>query len=141
VKGIYFYLNLFMDVFSRKIVGWQIYEVESSDLASEVMRDICIREAIAPNQVVLHSDNDSPMKGATLQALGVAPSFNLPAVSNVNPCSESLFKTLKYQPAYPRQAFESLLAARQWGGTFVQWYNHKQTAIVCCDLDFNSWRL
>jgi transposase InsO family protein len=129
VKGIYFYLYLFMDIFSRKIVGWQIYDAESSELAGEVMRDICVREDIAPNQVVLHSDNGSPMKGATmlatLQALGVAPSFSRPAVSNDNPYSESLFKTLKYRPAYPRQAFESLLAARQWIGTFVQWYNHE----------------
>lgn len=129
VKGIYFYLYLFMDIFSRKIVGWQIYDAESSDLAGEVMRDICVRENIAPNQVVLHSDNGSPMKGATmlatLQALGVAPSFSRPAVSNDNPYSESLFKTLKYRPAYPRQAFESLLAARRWVGVFVQWYNHE----------------
>ena len=129
VKGIYFYLYLFMDIFSRKIVGWQIYDAESSELAGEVMRDICVREDIAPNQVVLHSDNGSPMKGATmlatLQALGVAPSFSRPAVSNDNPYSESLFKTLKYRPAYPRQAFESLLAARQWVDTFVQWYNHE----------------
>jgi putative transposase len=129
VKGIYFYLYLFMDIFSRKIVGWQIYDAESSDLAGEVVRDICVRENIAPNQVVLHSDNGSPMKGATmlatLQALGVAPSFSRPAVSNDNPYSESLFKTLKYRPAYPRQAFESLLAARRWVGVFVQWYNHE----------------
>ncbi|MDX8380119.1 MAG: IS3 family transposase [Gallionella sp.] len=135
VKGIYFYLYLFMDIFSRKIVGWQIYDVESSDLAGEVMRDICTREGIKPDQVVLHSDNGSPMKGATmlatLQALGVAPSFSRPAVSNDNPYSESLFKTLKYRPAYPRQAFENLLAARQWVGDFVKWYNeaHRHSAI------------
>lgn len=129
VKGIYIYLYLFMDIFSRKIVGWQIYDVESSDLAGDVMRDICAREAILPNQVVLHSDNGSPMKGATmlatLQALGVAPSFSRPAVSNDNPYSESLFKTLKYRPTYPHKAFEDLLAARQWVGMFVQWYNHE----------------
>src|SRR3546814_3209316 len=57
------------------------------------------------------------MKGstmlATLQALGVAPSYSRPAVSNDNPFSESLFKTLKYRPAYPRQAFEDLGAARR----------------------------
>lgn len=135
VKGIYFYLYLFMDIFSRKIVGWQIYDAESSELAGEVMRDICAREAIKPDQVVLHSDNGNPMKGATmlatLQALGVAPSFSRPAVSNDNPYSESLFKTLKYRPAYPRQAFENLLAARQWVGVFVQWYNeeHRHSAI------------
>jgi putative transposase len=129
VIGVYFYLYLFVDIFSRKIVGWQIYETESSELASEVMRDICERENIAPNQVVLHSDNGSPMKGATmlvtLQALGVMPSFSRPAVSNDNPYSESLFKTLKYRPNYPARAFENLFAARQWVGTFVHWYNHE----------------
>jgi putative transposase len=131
VKGIYFYLYLFMDIFSRKIVGWQVYELESSELASEVMRDICERENIARNQVVLHSDNGSPMKGATLQALGVMPSFSRPAVSNDNPFSESLFKTLKYRPAYPQRPFENLLATRQWVGTFVHWYNeeHRHSAI------------
>lgn len=129
VMGIYFYLYLFMDIFSRKIVGWQVYETESSDLASEVMRDICKRENISPNQVILHSDNGSPMKGstmlATLQALGVTPSFSRPAVSNDNPYSESLFKTMKYRPAYPSKPFESRAAARQWVGMFVQWYNHE----------------
>ena len=129
IKGVYFYLYLFMDIYSRKIVGWQIHDVESSALASEVMRDICERENIAPNQVVLHSDNGSPMKGATmlatLQALGVMPSFSRPAVSNDNPYSESLFKTLKYRPAYPRRSFADLGIARQWVSTFVHWYNHE----------------
>ena len=128
-KGIYFYLYLFMDIFSRKIVGWQVHDVESSELAGEVIRDICKRENIAPNQVVLHSDNGSPMKGATmlatLQTLGVMPSFSRPAVSNDNPYSESLFKTMKYRPVYPRKAFANMLAARQWVGTFVAWYNHE----------------
>jgi hypothetical protein len=98
-------------------------------LRREGMRDICERENIAPHQVVLHSDNGSPMKGATmlatLQSLGVMPSFSRPAVSNDNPYSESLFKTLKYRPNYPSRAFENLLAARQWVGTFVHWYNHE----------------
>lgn len=129
VRGIYFYLYLFLDIYSRKIVGWQIYETESSELAAEVMRDICERENIAPGKVVLHSDNGSPMKGATmlamLQRLGVVPSFSRPAVSNDNPFSESLFKTMKYRPRYPQRAFETLLAARQWVSHFVQWYNHE----------------
>ena len=135
VLGTYFYLYLFMDIFSRKIVGWQVYETESSNLASEVMQDICERENIAPQQVVLHSDNGSPMKGATmlatLQQLGVMPSFSRPACSNDNPFSESLFKTMKYRPAYPRRPFENLMAARQWVGTFVHWYNeeHRHSAI------------
>lgn len=135
IRGIYFYLYLFMDIFSRKIVGWQVYENESSALASEVMRDIAARENIAPNQVVLHADNGSPMKGATmlatLQSLGVMPSFSRPAVSNDNPYSESLFKTLKYRPNFPQRPSADLLTARQWVGTFVQWYNeeHRHSAI------------
>lgn len=135
VRGIYFYLYLFMDIFSRKIVGWQVYDAECSELAGAVMRDICEREQIVPDQVVLHSDNGSPMKGATmlatLQALGVMPSFSRPAVSNDNPYSESLFKTMKYRPAYPTRPFADLMAARQWVGSFVHWYNgeHRHSAI------------
>lgn len=133
--GCHFYLYLFLDLFSRKVVGWQIYDDESSDSAAELMRDICRRESIQPAQVVLHSDNGSVMKGAsmlaTLQSLGVVPSFSRPAVSNDNPYSESMFKTLKYRPGYPAKAFESLSAAREWVVGFIQWYNqeHRHSAI------------
>ena len=116
-------------------MGWQIYDVESSALAGEVVRDICAREDIAPNQGVLHSDNGSPMKGATmlatLQSLGVMPSFSRPAVSNDNPYSESLFKTLKYRPDDPLHKFADLLSAREWVSTLVDGYNneHRHRAI------------
>ena len=129
VHGLYLYLYLFLDVFSRKIVAWQIYAEESGENASEVMKDLCRRERIAPGQLVLHSDNGGSMKGATmlatLQALGVMASLSRPAVSNDNPYSESLFKTLKYRPAYPLQPFEDIAAARTWATTLVQWYNHE----------------
>lgn len=129
VHGLYFYLYLFLDVFSRKIVAWQIYAEESSANASEVMKDLCRREQIAPGQLLLHSDNGSSMKGATmlatLQALGVMASLSRPAVSNDNPYSESLFKTLKYRPAYPLNAFVDIAASRRWVTTLVQWYNHE----------------
>ena len=135
VKGSYFYLYMFIDIFSRKVVGWQVYQDENSDLAAAVMRDICVREKIQPNQVVLHSDNGSPMKGATmlatLQQLGVMPSFSRPAVSNDNPYSESVFKTLKYRPDYPRKAFTDIAHARNWVTRFVRWYNkeHRHSTI------------
>ena len=78
-----------MDFFNHKIVGWCIYAEESSAQSSEVLKDLCAREAIQPNQVILHSDNGGPMKGATmlatLQALGVMPSLSRPGVSNDNP--------------------------------------------------------
>jgi putative transposase len=135
VRGLFFYLYLFIDLYSRKIVGWQVYENESADKAAQLLKDICIREGIEPEQATLHSDNGSPMKGATMlmmmQTLGVVPSFSRPAVSNDNPYSESLFKTLKYRPQYPKKPFEDLLQARVWVGQFVQWYNeqHRHSSI------------
>jgi transposase InsO family protein len=129
IKGQFYYLYLFLDIFSRQIVGWQVFEAESSHYASQLLRDIYGREGLQPGQVILHSDNGSPMKGstmlATLQQLGVMPSLSRPAVSNDNPYSESLFKTLKYRPQYPLKPFADLTIARQWVADLVQWYNHE----------------
>lgn len=99
------------------------------------MTDICNRERVEKNQVTLHSDNGSPMKGATmlatLQDLGVIPSFSRPSVSNDNPYSESVFRTLKCRPEYPEKAFFNIDAARSWVNGFVQWYNleHRHSGI------------
>ncbi len=129
VKGIFFYLYLIMDVFSRKIVGWEVYETESAEHASNLFRKTYLREGVAGRDLVLHSDNGSPMKGATmlatLQRLGVMPSFSRPSVSDDNPYSESLFKTLKYHPGYPDKPFGSLEKARIWVIGFQHWYNEE----------------
>lgn len=105
----------------------QVYEHESGELAADLITDACIHEKISRKQVTLHSDNGSPMKSVTmlakLQDLGIIPSFSRPSVSNDNPYSESLFRTLKYRPEYPEKPFENLLAARTWADSFVHWYN------------------
>lgn len=128
IRGQYYYLYMFMDIFSRKIVGWEVYEKESMEYSSMLFTGICEREDVTENQLVLHSDNGSTMKGATmlatLQKLGVVPSFSRPKVSDDNPYSESLFKTLKYCPEFPSEAFKSIEAAREWVEKFVDWYNH-----------------
>ncbi len=135
VRGSYFYLYLFVDLFSRKIVGWQVFDCESAELASELLQDICARQGCVPGQLVVHSDNGAPMKGenmlATMQRLGVAHSRSRPSVSNDNPYSESLFRTLKYRPAMPVKPFECLLQARRWVTDLVHWYNdeHRHSAI------------
>jgi len=135
LRGSFYYLYLIEDVFSRKIVGWEIHERESATHASELIRKTCLAESIHEDGLVLHSDNGSPMKGATmlatLQKLGVVPSFSRPSVSDDNPYSESLFRTMKYAPSFPNQPFQSLEAAREWVHEFVQWYNqhHRHSAI------------
>lgn len=128
IKGQYFYLYLIMDIFSRQIVGWSVHTTESANFASALMTQTCLDEKIDQKQLVLHSDNGSPMKGltmlATLEKLGVMPSFSRPSVSDDNPFSESLFKTLKYHPTFPRMTcFESIAEARSWCEKFAVWYN------------------
>ncbi len=131
IRGRYYYLYLVMDVYSRMIVAWEVHEQESAEHASEMIHKACLRHNISAQDtpLVLHSDNGSPMKGATmlstLQRLGVETSFSRPRVSNDNPFSESLFRTLKYRPGYPSQAFESLDACRGWVHEFTHWYNHE----------------
>jgi len=129
VKGLYFYWYMVLDAYSRKIVGHEVHVAESADLAALLMRKASLSEGLAGRKVVLHSDNGSAMKGATmlatLEKLGVVPSFSRPRVSNDNPFAELLFRTCKYRPNYPRKPFESVEQARTWTLQFVQWYNHQ----------------
>lgn len=128
IKGNFYYLYLPMDIYSRKIVHWDVFETECADNAGVMIAEACAKNKISKDQVVLHSDNGGPMKGATmlatLQRLGVAPSFSRPRVSNDNPFSESLFKTLKYCPAFPERGFKDIDAAKEWVRKFVHWYNN-----------------
>ena len=129
-KGLYYYLYLFSDLFDRDIVGWEVFEEESAEHASELIRRITLAQGrLSTQPLVLHSDNGSPMKGATMLAtlyqLGITPSNSRPRVSNDNPYAESLFKTLKYRPNYQPKGFSTLQEAREWVADFVNWYNHE----------------
>lgn len=135
IRGSFYRLYLIEDIFSRKIVGWEVHEHEKAEHAAQLIRRACLSERIHQSGLVLHADNGGPMKGATmlatLQRLGIVPSFSRPSVSDDNPYSESLFRTIKYTPAYPSMPFSSLDEAREWVATFVRWYNeeHRHSAI------------
>lgn len=135
VRGRFLYLYLVMDVWSRRIVGWTVAERESPELAAELVTRICAEAHLDPRGIVLHADNGAAMRGSTmvstLQWLGIIPSFSRPHVSNDNPYSEALFRTLKYTPAYPRLPFADLETAQSWVTRFVAWYNgeHRHSAI------------
>lgn len=135
VQGMFFYLYLFLDVWSRKIVAAEVFAEESMEHSAGLFQKACFTHALNPDHLVLHADNGGPMKGstmlATLQKLGVVPSFSRPRVSDDNPFSEALFRTLKYRPQYPPRAFNSLEEAQAWVDQFVTWYNtvHLHSAI------------
>ena len=129
VRGQFYYLYLVEDIFSRKGVGWEVHEQESGEQAAALIQRTVMAEQCFGQPLVLHSDNGAPMKSATLLAklydLGITPSRGRPRVSNDNPYSESLFRTLKYCPQWPERGFASLTEARQWVSDFMDWYNHE----------------
>jgi putative transposase len=132
VRGVWFYLYLVIDVWSRKVVAWDVAERENPAIAADLVSRACLRERISKGRrqpLTLHADNGNAMRAATLERrleeLGVLRSFSRPRVSNDNPYSESLFRTAKYRPDYPRRPFASKDDACRWVSSFVDWYNHR----------------
>jgi transposase InsO family protein len=124
IRGIYYYLYVFMDIWSRKITAWGIFDEENGEHAKTILMEYCMLNRIKIK--VVHSDNGAPMKSAIflglLEFLGVAKSFSRPRTSNDNAYSESLFKTVKYNAGYPG-CFDSIEEARKWFEGFKNWYN------------------
>jgi putative transposase len=135
IKGRFWLLYMVVDVWSRKVVAARVHDHESDDLAATLIEDACKREGIERRGLIVHSDNGPAMKGKTMlaamQDLGIVPSFSRPRVSDDNPFSEALFRTLKYRPCYPDGPFVSVAAAQAWVDSFVRWYNedHQHSGI------------
>lgn len=127
-KWTHYPLYTVLDIFSRYVVGWMIAEVESSDLARQLIAETTRKQGIQPDQLILHADNGSPMKGQPLRQLlldlGITKSHSRPHTSDDNPFSEAQFKTMKYHADYPDR-FASLETARQWARPFFDWYNQQ----------------
>jgi transposase InsO family protein len=128
IQGVFFFLYLMLDVFSRKIIAHEVHAQESAEHAATLITQAVAREGVGRDVLVVHQDNGSPMKGSTyvakLAELGVQPSYSRPGVSDDNAYAEALFRTCKYRPDFPG-AFASLEEARQWALRFVRWYNHE----------------
>ena len=129
IQGRWFYLYLIMDLYSRKVVGWEVHDTDDAHHAVGLLKRTALAEGIHAmgDKPVLHGDNGSTLKATTvlamLQWLGIKPSYSRPRVSDDNAFVESLFKTAKYRPQFPVRGFASLEDARRWGRDFVRWYN------------------
>ena len=64
VAGMFFYLYLIVDIFSRKIVGWEVQEREGTDLAAMLIQKAVWAEACISRPLVLHADPDFRMGAA-----------------------------------------------------------------------------
>ena len=137
VLGRWFHLYLILDLYSRKIVGWEVHDSDHADHAAHLVRRTALAEGIAAlaTKPVLHGDNGSTLKATTVLAmlnwLGVKPSYSRPRVSDDNAYAESLFRTAKYRPEFPVKGFADLDDARAWAVSFVRWYNvdHRHSGI------------
>lgn len=137
VTGQWFYLYLILDLYSRKIVAWEVHETDDADHAARVLKRAALVEGIAAQtqRPVLHGDNGATLKATTVLAmlhwLGVKPSYSRPRVSDDNAFVESLFRTAKYRPEFPTKGFADLDGAREWAARFVHWYNveHRHSGI------------
>ena len=131
VKGLFFYLYVILDIYSRKIVGWEVHDSDSAEHAVQLLKRTALAEGIAAatSKPVLHGDNGATLKATTVLAmlhwLGIAPSYSRPRVSNDNAYAESVFRTAKYRPEFPSQGVADAEQARQWGQQFVHWYNEQ----------------
>jgi transposase InsO family protein len=131
VQGQWFYLYLILDLFSRKIVGWEVHDSDNAEHAAHLARRTALAEGVhaRPTRPVLHGDNGATVKATTvlvmLQWLGIKPSYSRPRVSDDNAFAEALFRTAKYRPDFPANGFADLHAARQWAVRFTHWYNHQ----------------
>jgi putative transposase len=128
VRGLFYYLYVVLDLFSRYVVGWMVAERELAKLAEQLIAETCEKQGIRRNQLTLHADRGSAMRSKTvaelLVRLGVTKSHSRPYTPTDNPYSESQFKTMKYRPDYPEQ-FEGMEGACCWARDFFQWYNHE----------------
>lgn len=137
VQGHWFYLYLIMDLYSRKIVGWEVHASDDADHAAHLLKRTALTEGVhaMADKPVLHGDNGSTLKATTVLAmlhwLGVKPSYSRPRVSDDNAFVESLFKTAKYRPEFPARGFANLDEARDWAADFAHWYNfeHRHSGI------------
>lgn len=125
-KWTYFYLYVIIDIFSRRVVAWCVADTESAALFKPLFEDAVESHTVPPGQLTLHADRGPSMKAKAtallLADLGVTKSHSRPYTSNDNPFSESQFKTMKYQPEFPKR-FGCIQDAKSFCRHFFGWYN------------------
>ena len=121
-RGLYFDLYVMLDIFSRKVIRWEVHVTETGDLAKAFIENAIIANGGARPDYI-HADNGTSMTSKPvsqlLSDLNITDSHSRPHVSNDNPYSEAHFKTLKYCPVFPGN-FASIGEARAFCALFFE---------------------
>jgi len=121
-----YYLYVIIDIWSRFVVGWCLELHEKSDHAIALWKQSLEEQAINGEGLVNHKDNGSIMTSDEMikfvRDAQMVDSYSRAGVSDDNPFSESLFRTVKYFRDFP-SSFESVESGRAYFEPYFKAYN------------------
>ena len=131
-KYCFFYLYVIIDSFSRKVVGWHVDSILSSEVVLTLWDKALINEGFHANPIMKLpcslSDRGSQMRSQSVKAffktLGIETHYARPRTPNDNPQIESFFSTVKCSPGYPER-FLAKKEANDYFDKFFFWYNNE----------------
>ena len=132
VKGIFLYLFVLLDEYSRKVVAWRISWNITYKEAMELLQEGLEIEGLIDVEVKLPdliNDRGTQMKAKAFMkmcvTLGINQKFARPRTPNDNPFIESLFSTVKGYQTYPGW-FTDDIEAITWFTVFFNFYNNER---------------
>ncbi|MDA1067254.1 MAG: DDE-type integrase/transposase/recombinase [Verrucomicrobia bacterium] len=132
VKGVYLYLYLLLDEFSRKAVQWRISWRQTAHegglLIEGALGDENILDLPESQRPEIVSDRGRQMKAKSIKRLceihQMPQMFARPRTPNDNPFVESFFSTTKTNPEYPG-CFVDDEDATLYMDKYIDWYNYE----------------
>ena len=131
-RGIFLYLYLLLDEYSRKVIhwliSWQQTQAEARCLLEEAFLAENILDLPEEERPEVFNDRGRQMKAKSIRRLfedhQMPQVFTRPRTPNDNPFAESMFSTAKRAPEYPGRFLDKENAEGYFGGYFP-WYNRE----------------
>lgn len=130
MNGVFLYLALLEDVYSRKIVGWQLSRNIDAQLCLDALEmAFAVRKGTTLDGLIHHSDHGSQYLSkdyvGRLRAMGIRSSTGEVGVAYDNAFAEALNKSVKYDEVYPSEylSFEDVYTSIK---KYVEVYNKKR---------------
>lgn len=137
-RGIFLYLYLLLDEYSRKAISWMISWHQTAEEARELLEEGLINENILDlpedQRPEIINDRGRQMKARPIKEMfeehHMPQLFARPRTPNDNPFVESMFGSIKRAPQYPGRFLDRDEAVRYFIEYF-NWYNndHLHSAI------------
>ena len=128
------YLYVIVDIWSRFVVGWILEEHEKSSHAIEMWKQALETQAVTGKDLINHKDNGGIMRSDEMikfvHDAEMVDSYSRAGVSDDNPFSESLFRTIQYFRDFP-SCFGDVHLGRLYFESYFKDYNftHKHSGI------------